>query len=308
LHQEKLNYHPLALGPNAYKPVLSWFRFIKSTIKGYKYFKTELPDIIIFNGTIAELHLTFAILLARLTNFNWTPKIIRIFHSAALYKSTAKNYLNKILLSSAGRLYGHNKFVSNAVQQYWQLRGEVAIRSFPRKSIETREPHSPLRIGFFGRLSYEKGPDHYCHIIKLLGVSNNIQPVIIGDGEMMNEVKKYIPQGEFHGWVKNPGAIINSLDIVLITSRTEGLPLAYGECLEMGVPVMGFDVGGCSELLGKAAGLGLVKAGDFDALLSKLTSWAKDYIAKYNKYFESYDENVIHPPNNYLVSLGILQK
>jgi glycosyltransferase involved in cell wall biosynthesis len=305
LHQENLSYSPLKLQAGAYYPFIKWFDILRSSLMGLKYFKSEKPDIIAFNGTIAELHLTLAVFLARLTHRKWQPKIIRIFHSSALYRSPMKNAINKLLLWSVGKLYGHNKFVSNAVQNYWRLPGVVAVRRFPRKVAKSKEPKGELRVGYFGRISHEKGPDRFCEIMNLSNPKSNIHPVIIGDGDMMNQMKRALPGGEFHGWVDDPMAIIATLDIVLITSRSEGLGLAYGECLEMGVPVIGFNVGGCSELLGEASCLALVKDGNVHELVEALEGWSLNYTSNYQAYFNRYDRNSKHNAPEYLATLGI---
>lgn len=305
LTQSNLNYTPLKLENGAYKPLIFWFSLLKSTWAGFGYFYNQKPDVIAFNGTIAELHLTLSIFGVRVICPKWKPKIIRIFHSSALYKSSIKNAVNRILLWCAGRLYGRNRFVSDAVANYWRLPGTTIKRGFPRKQHHARTNGNQLRVGFFGRVSFEKGPDRFCEIINLLNPKLNILPVVIGDGNMMDLLKEKMPHAEFHGWVKDPSNLISSLDLVLISSRTEGLPLAFGECLEKGVPVIGFDVGGCRELLGLAAPIALIKDGDFDSLARLVESWYRDYDIKYVQFYSYYDKNQVHAPSRYLENLEI---
>lgn len=291
VHQENNSYFPQALGNAAYQPVIAWFRLFRSFRLGLEYFYRQIPEVIAFNGTIAELHLTLPLLIARALRPRWKPRVMRVFHSSALYADPRKNEINRRLLRFVGRLYGDNVFVSDAVSKYWDLPGTILRRRFPRKEpLKAAKPET-LRIGFFGRLAYEKGPDRFCEIVEALRKDHQFKPVVIGDGAMMSLMQERMPEAEFKGWLKEPRVALRELDLVLISSRTEGFPLAFGECLEMAVPVLGYEVGGVAELLGLASGEALVKDGDIGALLQKLKSWFADYQGMYERYFTAYDRN-----------------
>src|SRR5205085_10709100 len=72
----------------------------------------------------------------------------------------------------------------------------------------------------------------------------------------------------FIGFVDDPGAFLDSLDVCCVPSRADALPYSLLEAMARGLPVVAFDVGGIGEALGEA-GL-LVDAGDVDGLADAL--------------------------------------
>jgi L-malate glycosyltransferase len=53
----------------------------------------------------------------------------------------------------------------------------------------------------------------------------------------------------FHGWVEKPYSLLADSDIFLLPSDSEGLPLSIIEAMGVGIPCIGTDVGGVSELI-----------------------------------------------------------
>ena len=85
---------------------------------------------------------------------------------------------------------------------------------------------------------------------------SSFQFVIIGDGELKQELKSYsIELGiqdsiAFIGWQKNMPNIYHWLDAITITSLNEGTPVTLIEAMASGKPVIATDVGGVRDLLG----------------------------------------------------------
>ena len=65
----------------------------------------------------------------------------------------------------------------------------------------------------------------------------------------------------------------SSIDVLLIPSRHEGLPLAALEAMAHGVPVIAFAVGGLPNLINDHHNGWLVEAGNKDALTNCLKKW-----------------------------------
>ena len=78
---------------------------------------------------------------------------------------------------------------------------------------------------------------------------------MIGDGELLKECQKQAKglairnRVHFLGYKSNVHEYMAGFDLLLLTSRYEGAPLAVFEALMSGVPVVSSDVGGVSECL-----------------------------------------------------------
>lgn len=93
---------------------------------------------------------------------------------------------------------------------------------------------------FVGRVSREKGIEHFCEGARLAGVT----PVIAGDGPLLEELRSKYPQARFLGWQK-PAQIAPLLRearaLVFPSVWYEGQPLTVYEALAMGTPVIVSD-------------------------------------------------------------------
>jgi glycosyltransferase involved in cell wall biosynthesis len=81
--------------------------------------------------------------------------------------------------------------------------------------------------------------------------SIDFELTMVGDGELFNEVKK-VAEGlpiKFTGWVKNPFESIKEFDLLILTSKNEGLPLVMLEAANCERATIARDVGGLSEFI-----------------------------------------------------------
>ena len=83
----------------------------------------------------------------------------------------------------------------------------------------------------------------------------NIRLIILGDGENRKKLEKLIKIKEISDVVNMPGICTNvseylqSSDIYISASLTEGLPLSMLEAMACGLPVIGSDAGGTVDLI-----------------------------------------------------------
>jgi glycosyltransferase involved in cell wall biosynthesis len=118
--------------------------------------------------------------------------------------------------------------------------------------MERTQSLSPFKVGYLGRLSPEKNPDLFLKIAKVALGDDNFLFKMAGEGPLNNPVEKEckkLPNLDFLGFMENPFEFLSDIDCLMITSDTEGIPLAAMEALSIGVPVISTDVGGMSELL-----------------------------------------------------------
>jgi glycosyltransferase involved in cell wall biosynthesis len=162
-----------------------------------------------------------------------------------------------------------------------------------RKAFRQKYNLSGLCIGIIGRLAPIK--NHYLFIDAVIHISKTqvvpVTAVIIGDGEMRNELKQYIinkgssySEGRadalflFTSWVREADVALAGVDIVCLTSKNEGTPVSLIEAQAASRLIVSTDVGGVKDILHMDAGL-LSAPGDDRGFTSNLENAVRNFEA-----------------------------
>ncbi|MDO8603497.1 MAG: glycosyltransferase family 4 protein [Candidatus Omnitrophota bacterium] len=106
--------------------------------------------------------------------------------------------------------------------------------------------------------------------------SREVKFIIIGDGELREELEKYAGElgikdiVEFRGWEKDLKAIYEGLDIVVLTSLNEGTPVSLIEAMAGARPVVATKVGGVVDMVQDGKSGYLVESEDVEEFGRKL--------------------------------------
>lgn len=128
---------------------------------------------------------------------------------------------------------------------------------------ETRQARTELGIpdgaqvlGGVFRMSEEKRPLLWLDVAANVAARRpDVHFVVCGDGPMRDEMRTYAAEHGIADRVHLPGAQSNIgswfelMDVVMLTSRHEGLPNVLLEAQSLGVPVVAPDVGGVAEVI-----------------------------------------------------------
>ena len=141
------------------------------------------------------------------------------------------------------------------------------------------------RILFAGRLDEVKRPLLLVEIAKALRklrASHDFQFVVAGDGPENTRLRSAVRragmehQFEFLGQVPDLAPVVAGSTLLVITSRSEGVPLVMLEALASGRPVVASDVGAIREVLDSTTGFLIRRtsgeAGRFAAAIDTLLS------------------------------------
>jgi glycosyltransferase involved in cell wall biosynthesis len=124
------------------------------------------------------------------------------------------------------------------------------------------------KIGFVGRLSHEKGPDHF---VELARRYKDLPFVMFGDGPMRVSIEASAPRNlEIMGSVPGMADYWSTLSLLVMPSRQEGLPMAALEAMSYGVPVAAFGVGGLPRLIENGVTGYLAEPGDVAGLAARV--------------------------------------
>jgi glycosyltransferase involved in cell wall biosynthesis len=134
-------------------------------------------------------------------------------------------------------------------------------------------PENTKLISFVGRLREEKNPLLFVEIAKNIMAKSpdELKFVIAGDGPDFDKVKNKIKNYGLENQVLLTRAIdyvpdlLNDTYILLVVSKTEGIPLVILEAMSMGVPVISTDVGAISEVVENNVNGFLINANNSDA-------------------------------------------
>ncbi len=186
---------------------------------------------------------------------------VRVYteHDGVFPRGIVRAWVNRRLVKTLTQATA----VSQAVKELWcrhdrinpvavaVIHNGVAANPRPRASAsQGRE----IRIACVGRLSREKGID------VLLGAMAALQEqmptlaarlTIVGDGPLRAELEAQAGRigvaATFLGWRDDVPALLGEMDLLVLPSRSEGLPLALLEAMAAGLPAVAADVGGVRE-------------------------------------------------------------
>ena len=173
---------------------------------------------------------------------------------------------------------GKNIFVlQNAIERDQKYEVIDEIEQLRSQSNET------FFAGYLGRLSAEKGVDVFIKSLKeVLKKNKQIYYVIVGEGYQREELTQlaYDLGVDSHiiflGYRKDPQNVIQQLDVVVLSSYTEGLPLTPIEAFAHGKPVVATSVGGTSEIVVNGYNGILVEAGNIQMIENAIIKISKN--------------------------------
>ncbi len=121
----------------------------------------------------------------------------------------------------------------------------------------TSKSETVIKIGIVGRLVAVKRVDLFLKIAENLNQNykEKLQFYIIGDGPLRTAIQALVSNAETHdnihmvGHMNDVASCINVLDVLLLLSDHEGLPMVMLEAMTLAVPVIAHNVGAISKTL-----------------------------------------------------------
>jgi glycosyltransferase involved in cell wall biosynthesis len=153
----------------------------------------------------------------------------------------------------------------------------VALLPEERRSLDVRyRLDGEYVVSIVGRLAVQKGHGRFIEAAaRVRHDLPNVRFLIVGDGPLRDEIERQVRAAgldsltRMTGRVNDARPLIARSDLVVFSSEFEGSPLVALESLAAGVPVVGIEGIGLSELLD--SGAGVVVPPDADALARAIT-------------------------------------
>ncbi len=177
---------------------------------------------------------------------------------SAKFSSTFNQYISKrIVISDRLKNLYVNEYRINE-SRVEVIRNGIDIAETVQEAAEAVFPvafnsilDKSRKVVWVGRMSEEKQP---LEVIKLAKKMPNYYFIIVGDGDMYSQVvgeaenvKNVIFLGQLENNVSRK--IIANSDILIMTSRYEGVPIVILEAMALSKPVVSTDVGAISEMV-----------------------------------------------------------
>ena len=269
-----------------------WCDFIVHSLTIYRILtivKNKKIDIIHLNNQIVLNY--FGLCIARILNIKCISHL-RTFNSYGLTKSKI-SYANEIGVNYMA--------ISEQIKDYWIEKGlplesvATLYDPYPRlyenysssNNLEFIDSHGGYKLVFVGRFIECKGIPFLIESFKMI-LSSGIQAklYLVGSGEEENRLRDLVycqELGEdviFLGYSSDPLAIIKRMDLLILPSKEEGLGRVLLEAKDIGIPVIGAEVGGIPEVIDNEVNGLLVPYGDKFALKEAILRVLNDEVLK----------------------------
>ena len=166
---------------------------------------------------------------------------------------------------------------------------DTKAKEGPVNITRSRREKGDIIIGIIGRLSPEKDVPSFLKAAGLVAEKfNQASFLVVGEGPERERLQRMARElgldgkVRFTGFVEDMGSIYSSIDLLVISSLTEGIPLVVLEAMHQGIPVVSTRVGGIPEVIENGVDGILVEPGDSHALSRAIESLVLDD----NKYVE----------------------
>lgn len=226
-------------------------RPISNLIETYKIIKKERPEVVHCHMSMLNF---FPLIIAKLCRVK-----VRISHSHTSSGGVNFGPLNKLVkklnmslathLMACGKdagkyMYGKNKFsiIRNAIDI-----DKFNYSELDNKTIRTKLeiPDDAFVMGNVGRFVSQKNHSRLIDIFeKFHQQKANSYLIIIGDGELLADIERKIAKLNLRKFVKLVGTVsdvskyLSAMDLFLLPSLYEGLPVVCVETQAMGVPLV----------------------------------------------------------------------
>jgi GalNAc-alpha-(1->4)-GalNAc-alpha-(1->3)-diNAcBac-PP-undecaprenol alpha-1,4-N-acetyl-D-galactosaminyltransferase len=240
------------------------------------------PDVV-----ISHLNSTNVLTIISLLNSGYPVIVTEHSHPKINLMGPIWTGLRRLTYPYANKVVSVSQGVSDAFD--WLPSHLKSVIYNPFRSI----PHKPTYIDIppgadigkkwiisMGRFVHAKGFDILLPAFaSIIAKHQDWQLIILGDGELREELEKLkenlglSTQAILPGAVKNPFPILQAAKLFVMSSRNEGFPMAPGEALACGLPVISTDCpSGPSEIIRSGIDGILVPTEDVSALAFAMDS------------------------------------
>ncbi|KPK97336.1 MAG: hypothetical protein AMJ95_09485 [Omnitrophica WOR_2 bacterium SM23_72] len=265
------------------------FKDFLSCLEIYHYIKKNDIDIVHTHSSKAGI---VGRLAARAAGVKW---IIHTVHGWSFndFQSVLRQvffiWLERWIACFTDRLvvvseYDRAKGLSHRIgkcEQYRRISYGINQSDFLTKDNEARNrlglKDADLAVGMVACFKPQKSPQDFIRLASVMTKKlTHLKFVLVGDGQLRSGVEKLIRKCDLSefviltGWRKDVREILAALDVLVLTSLWEGLPVCVLEAMAAQKPVVATDTGGIAEIVREGQTGYLVKPHDITQMAERL--------------------------------------
>jgi len=225
----------------------AFYKLLDNDNVNYEFLTGNISSLLskVNTNTVLHTHGYKAGIIGRLVSKIKGIHCVSTYHAGERGEGRVKlyNYIDK-LLSPLSTNFAVSNEIGNKIHSAELLENFISINEPLAKK---QQFGSIVRVGFVGRLSHEKGPDIFTQVAKAMANNTKVEFHIFGDGPLKNELPT-LPNLNFHGLTKRD-QIWHQIDVLLISSRAEGLPMTLLEAMANHIIVVSTPVGAIPNVI-----------------------------------------------------------
>ena len=140
-------------------------------------------------------------------------------------------------------------------------------------------PTDGVIVAFIGRFASIKRPDLFVNVARRMSNRADVQFVMVGDGPLLADVRRSaseLSNVHFLPWQRQLGVILGAVDVVVMCSDNEGVPLLLIEAGLANKPVVSTRVGSVGDVVEDGVTGLLVEREDHEALRHAVERLVRD--------------------------------
>lgn len=260
------------------KNICNYIQYIKEIILIQKIIKEYRIEYIFFNGIEAGYIAPFI-----------GKKVfkISIWHINFISKNFLKSFFLKLMLKSLDNFIlitkSQKKTIENLIGKNYNSKLKLIYNGIDEKKFFYSEVQNKdkIKIAQISRLEKHKGIYDLIETFKDLKLKN-VELLIAGEGKERENIIKKIKEYNLEKNIKLVGFIktstfLKEVDILVLPSYSEGLPLILLEAMSSGVPIIATKVDGIPEIIENNVNGYLFSPGDIEALKKLILDLVNDF-------------------------------
>jgi glycosyltransferase involved in cell wall biosynthesis len=239
-----VHVRPLALPDRAY------LREVRPDVVHTHGYRPDVVDA----GVARRLGIPIVTTVHGFTGGGWKNRCYEWLQCRAFRRFDAVVAVSRPLVERLARA-GVQRSRIHAVPNAWCETAAPLDREAARDALGL--PRDSFVVGWVGRLSGEKGPDVLLDALPHVGelplvvsvVGNGVERVPL---EARTSALGLDGRVRWHGAVPDAGRLFAAFDVFVLSSRSEGTPMALFEAMAAGVPIVATRVGGVPDVVSRA--------------------------------------------------------